>query len=395
MHLPDPAAVRHVLLRVAAVALVLVPVAACTSQADPAPPPPIVAVAGAAAASSPVAELQAGLTALLVERTYVVAAVTQAAAASGGGSAPGTDTTLAALDANSVALADLLGATYTDARLPLLESLRRDDRLVARHALALAAGDAAATKRAQGDLERAQGDFGQVVRRVVPTLDADEVAMRLGVDLRAQLAAGSYDELRRAAQEAADVAELLAAGIAEDRDLGSPGTAAVRLRADLTGLLTEHVLLTGAQARELRRPGLASSSARVALAANADELADALAEVYPAARTPFLQSWQAQLGRLEAYAAARAAGATATAERSRARGYAGELAQLLAEHVEGLPAQSAQAELDPLLTAQLAAMDEAAAATPTAPAALRSAAAQVLPAAALLSAAVAQDLQLS
>lgn len=395
MHLPQPAAVRRALLRVAAVVLVLVPTAACTSQADPAPAPPITTQAGAAAASSPVAELQAGLTALLVERTYVVVAVTEAVAASGGALAREADTALAALDANSMALADLLGATYSDARLPLLEALRRDDQLVARHALALAAGDAAATERVRRDLERAQGEFEQVVRRVVPTLDADEVAMRLGVDLRAQLAAGSYDELRRAAQEAADVAELLAVGIADDRDLGSSGTAAVRLRADLTGLLTEHVLLTGAQARELRRPGLASSSARVALDANADELADALGAAYPAAREPFLRSWQAQLGRLEAYAAARAAGATATAERSRARGYAGKLAQLLAEHVEGLPAQSAQAELDPLLTAQLAAVDEAAAATPEAPAALRSAAAQVLPAAALLSAAMAEDLQLT
>ena len=396
MRLPYRPAARHVLLRVAAMALVLVPSAACTSQADPPPTRPMVVMqAGAAATSSPVAELQAGLTALLVERAYLVAAVTEAVAASGGVIAREPDAALAALDANSVALADLLGATYSDARIPLLEALRRSDRLLARHAVALAADDADEADQVRQELQRAQGDLAQVVRRVVPALDADEVAMRLDVDLRAQLAAGSYDELREAAQESAQVARLLAAGIADDRGLGSSGTAAVRLRADLTGLLTEHVMLTGALARELRRPGIASASAQVALAANADVLADALGEVYPAARGPFLRSWQAHLGRLEAYADARAGGAAGTAERGLVAGYPAELARLLAAYVDGLPAQSARAELEPALMAQLAAMDEAAAGSAMAPAALRSATAQVLPAAALVSAAVAEDLQLT
>lgn len=398
MRLPLPAAARHVLLRLAAVPLVLV-VAGCSTQPEPPASPGAVSAGpvqvGAAAASTPAAELQAGLTALLVERAYLVAAATDAVAAAAGQPSPQAEAALAVLDANSAALADLLGATYSGARSPLLEALRRDDELVARHAAALAAGDAERAGLVQQELESAQAELARVVRRVVPTLDADEVAARLAVDLHAQLAVGSYDGLRRAARESAQAAGLLAAGIADDRDLGSSGTAAGRLRADLTGLLTEHVLLTSALARELRRPGVVSASAQVALAANATELADALGAVYPAVRGPFLQSWRTHLDRLEAYAAARAAGAPGTGERMLLADDPAGLARLLSRHVAGLPAQSARAELTPALEAQLAAMDAAAAMTAAAPAAMREAVAQVLPAAALLSAAVAEDLQLS
>jgi hypothetical protein len=76
------------------------------------------------------------------------------------------------------------------------------------------------------------------------------------------------------------------------------------------------------------------------------------------------------------------------------RGYPTELGRLLAEHVEGLPAQSSSTELEPALASLLAAVDAAAAGDPQAPAALRRAGAEVLPAAALVSAAVAEDLRL-
>lgn len=390
MRRPFPPVARRWLLPLAALALA-VPLAGCTSPSAPDPAPMADSPGGAAAASSPVAELQAGLTALLMERVFVVAAATDAL------TSPGTTTgqaALAALESSSEALASLLGATYSEAREPLLAALRRDDALIARHAAALGAGDAAAAGQARDELAQAQGDLARVLRRVVPTLDVEEVTARLGADVRAQLAAGSYEQLHDAAQEASGTARLLSAGIAADRGLGSPSSEAVRLRADLTGLLTEHMLLSGALARELREPGAGSASARSALAINAELLADELGEAYAAARAPFLRSWTAHLDRLERYAAARAAGGEGAAERGLALGYPAELARLLAEHVRGLPAQSAQTELEPALAAQLTAIDEAAAGSPEAPAALREATTQVLPAAALISAAIAQDLRL-
>lgn len=391
---PSPAA-RRPLLRPAALALALAAAlattAGCTSEPAPTPGPAgSESALGAAAASTPVAELQAGLTALLVERVYVVAAATEVLTSQP--ASRETQGALNAVEASSTALADLLGATYSEARDPLQDALRRQDALLARHAAALADGDPVAAGQAREELAEAQRELGRVLRRVVPTLDAQEVAERLDGDLRAQLAAGSYEELHETAVDAAANARLLAAGIAADRELGSSSTDAVRLRADLSGLLTEHVALTAALARELPGDG---ASASAALDRNAELLAEVLGEPYAAARGAFLRSWSGHLDRLERYAAIRADGSDGAAERGLMLGYPAELARLLAEHVRGLPAQTAQTELEPALAAQLAAIEQAAAGTPEAPAALRTATAEVLPAAAILSAAIAQDLRLS
>ena len=392
--LPAPAA-RQVAVRLVALTLALGGAAGCsaTGEAERPPAPTPEAALGAAAASSPVAELQAGLTALLVERTYLVAAATDAVAAADGDSeAPDARAALSALGSGSVALADVLGATYSEAREPLLEALRREDRLLAEHAEALATGDADAAAAAREELAAAQEDLARTVRRVVPGLDAPAVAARLGSDVQAQLPPRSYERLRETALDSAGTARLLASGIAVDRDLGSPGTAAARLRADVTGLLTEHAALVTAQARELRTPGPRATSVRAALRANADALAAVLGEAYPAAQSPFLRSWTAHLDRLERYTGDRAAGRPGDVRI--VRGYPAELARLLAGYVRGLPAASARTELEPALAAQLAAVDATAAGEPDAPEALRQATAAVLPAAALLSAAMAEDLRL-
>lgn len=339
---------------------------------------------GAAAAVSSVAELQTGLTELLVERVHVAAAVTRTAAVRE------PEPELAALDEISVALADVIGATYSGARDPLLEALRASDRLLAAHADELARGGGSDERVA---LRAAQGEVARVLRRVVPALDEQEVARRLGADLEAQLSATGYDGLRAAGRDAAETARLLTAAIAADRRLGPATGLAVRWRADASGLLTEHVALLAALATELRDPGPGSVGARAALDANAADLAALLGERYPALAGSFLRAWTAHLDRVETYAGARAA--NRPAEAGLLRGLPAELARLLAEHIRGLPARSAQAELEPALAAQLAAVDAAAAALPTAAAALRAAIAEALPAAALVSAAAAEDLRLS
>lgn len=349
-------------------------------QARPAASPAI----GAAAAVSAVAELQTGLTELLVERVHVAAAVTRAAAT--GDAEP----ELAALDEISVALADVLGATYSAARDPLLESLRTSDRLLGAHAVELARGGGREEREA---LAAAQGEVARMLRRVVPTLDEEEVARRLGADLDAQLSAAAYDGLRAAGRDAAETARLLTSAIAADRGLGPATGEAVRWRADTSGLLTEHVMLLAALATELRDPGPGSVGARAALDANAADLAALLGERYPALAGSFHRTWTAHLDRLETYATARAAGRPASP--GLLRGLPAELARLLAEHIRGLPARSAQTDLEPALVAQLAAVDAAAQGLPTAAATLRAAIAAALPAAALVSAAAAEDLQLS
>ena len=386
-------------LALACLALSAPVLTACSEPSAPAArpqSPTAEPVAGAEATSRPAVELQAALTAVLVERVHVVAATTDAVADAGGRlQAPAAEAARSSLDAASTALADVLGATYSEARAPLLDVLRREDRLLSEHAAALSTGrgdDAAELREA---LSAAHREAARVVRQVVPALDADEVADRLHVDVDVQLARTGpepYAQLREASREAAATARLLAAGVAQDRGLGAVGTPAARLRAELTRLLTEHVQLVGALAREVRRPGDGRGQARAALDANAGELAVLLADLYPAARAPFLRSWTAHLDRLEAYAAARAPGGAPVAAAT-VRGYPGELARLLAEHVDGLPANSSETELERSLVSLLEAVD--AAASTGGPAALRQAAADVLPAAALVSAAVAEHLRLA
>lgn len=396
MRLLPTSAARQAAARLAAVALALVATSGCTSGGSPQAQPetPASARVGAAATSSPVAELQASLTALLVERTYLVAAATDAVSTTRGAlDTSDARAALGALDDSSVALSDVLGATYQGASRPLLEALRREDDLLARHAAALGSGNAAAAVAARGELVQAQAELARTVRRAVPTLDAPQVAERLATDVQAQLPPRAYERLREVAQSAAGTARLLAAGIAADRDLGSPSTDAARLRADVTGLMTEHVALVGALSRELRTPGPRSVSARAALQANGEDLSVLLGESYPAAEVPFLRSWTAHLSRMERYAAARAAGSSA--EAGLVRAYPTELGRLLAGHIRGLPAQSSRTELEPALTALLDAVDAAAEGETGAAEQLRKAAADVLPAAALVSAAMAEDLRLS
>ena len=392
---------RQPALRLAplALALALVPLTGCTSTPDGrAAPVPSTdsAVTGAAATSRPAVELQAGLTAVLVERVHVVAATTDAIADAGGDLQGPSAAARASLDAASTALADVLGATYSEARAPLLEALRREDALLAEHAAALTTGRPDDAARLRTGLAEAHAQTARVVRRVVPALDADEVATRLAVDVEAQLARTGprpYAQLREASREAATTARLLAAGVVEDRGLGPVGTPAALLRTDLTRLLTEHVQLVGALARETRRPGTGEVDARAALGDNAAELADVLGALYPAARAPFLRSWTAHLERLQTYAASQAPGGGERVDAGTVRGYPAELARLLAEHVDGLPASSSETELERSLVALLAAVD--AAGSGTGPAALRQASADILPAAALVSAAIAEHLRLA
>lgn len=373
MHLATAARVRQVLAGLAPLLAVLVLLTGCAEPGGAGPGPSATPrdALGAEAASSPAAELQAGLTARLVERSYLVAALGRQLAAAGG-ELEGPDAAAAreALDAASTALADVLGATYSTAREPLQEGLRQVDRLLA--------------EGAESDrLTAAYEELGHVVRRVVPVLDADEVGARLGLEVQALTA--DAPGLRAVAAEAAATARLLAAGIAADRELGDVDTPAAQLRAGLTGLLTEHAFLIGSLDGD--------PAVRSALAANTQALGDLLGSSYPTLRAPFVRTWQAHVDRLERFAQVRAGGGSGEAELGLVLGFSGELARLLSSHVDGLPPRTAEAELAPALELLVSAV--ALAGDPGGPEALREAAAGVLPVAALLAVAVAEDLRLA
>ena len=304
------------------------------------------------------------------------------------------------LDDNSRALAEVLGATYLDARSPLLGALRGCDKAQLTYATALASGDPAAVAAARSALEQASLQLGTVVRRVVPGMPVERVTARLREDLEAQLAARSgqpYTALRTAAGRAVDTASLLAAEVAAARRLGPTGPRAATLRAELTALLTEHVLLVGRLAGELDAgedapAGGGAGGARAALAANASDLSQSLGGAYPAAAQPFLTAWTDHLVRLEAYAAAVAA--TGTAPSGELRTAPQTFGRLLAQHIEGQSAGRIATDLTPSLDTLLSAVDAAATGSPRSASALHRAAAEAPPPAAALAAAAAEHLRL-
>ena len=346
---------------------------------------------GAAASSSRAAEIEAGLTSALVERVYATAAARAASTQDRATSAGGT------LDRGSQALAELLGA-YDGTRAPLASALRTVDEIHVMDARAARAPDAAEAAAVRVRLVQAQRDLAAVVRRVVPSLSVEQVLDRLLPDLDAQLAAvgeGPYQGLRIASFRARETARVLAAAIAENRRLGPAGTRAAALRGDLTGLLTEHVVLTGALADELGDGGrlaAGAASARAALESNTRALTEVIGVAYPATAEPFGTAWSKHTTQLEARAAEEAAAGVPSGQLT--QDAQGELAQLFAEPVAGLPVDRLAVELTPFLDAQLQAMASAARRAPEAAADLRIAVGRVPVPAALLAAAISKHLRL-
>ena len=346
--------------RLAVVPLLSAALLGCSSATPPsaAPSTAPAATVGAAASSTRAAELEAGLTAVLVERAYVVAAA-----------AGGSPEAAAALDASSLALAEVLGAAGTESRAPLLAALRACDAAV----LGLA-GPACEPR------------LTEVVRAAVPRLESDQLAGRLS-----PAATAGWPALREVAGRARGTARVLAGAVAADRGLGRTATPATTLRADLTWLLVEHVALATAAA------GTDDPGARAALSANGEDLAALLGRSYGEVRMPFLQAWNAHLDRFGTWTAALRAGEVVRAAmlRPSLAGLSGELGRVLAGHVTALSAARLEQELRPALTSLVQAAEAQAQGRPGAPGLRQAAVADVAAPAALVAAAVAEDRRLA
>ncbi len=340
----------------AALLLAVALLAGCSSGGGERPTAAVTpAVVGAAASSSTAAELEAGLTAVLVERVYV-----QAEAVSSG--APEA---VAALDASSASLADVLGAPYTELREPLLAALRVCD----------------AQQVARASLTDCSTRLEAVVRQVVPRLSDDQLDGRLVGAVPTSFAA-----LRTAAGQARGTARVLAGAVAADRRLGSTATPASTLRADLTWLLVEHVRLA-----------VAGPAARDALVANGEALADVAGGLYPAARAPLLKAWNAHLDRLSTWTSALAADdeARAPSLRTAVLRLPAEIGPVLTASVRDLSADRLAQELRPALNALLDAVGAVLLHRTGSAALEQRAVGAVLAPAALVAAAVSEDRHLS
>jgi len=179
--------------------------------------------------NSDASTLRSGLTYLLDSHVDLAGiALAQAVAKGGDLDDPTVQAAVAAVDANSVALAQAVGAAYPDAEKPFLQSWRQHIGYFVDYTLGEATGDQSMVKKAQRDLNGYRASFGQLISSVVPELPADAVAQELVPHVQTvfdtidSLVAGDgmvNDLLSAAAAHMPMTAATLAGGIAENKQL--------------------------------------------------------------------------------------------------------------------------------------------------------------------------------
>lgn len=278
---------------------------------------------------SPAAELRGTLTALLQEHVYL-AGIAVATAYHAGPDSAEFEAAAAAVDGNSVDLADAIGSLAGDeAREEFLARWRDHIGYFVDYAVAAAEDDQAGKEAAVSELRTYTTDAGTFFEGIsdgVLPADAVTESLNMHVDTLATavdaMAAGdtaAYMELQVAASHVVQGAATLSAGLAEATGLeGDPADPASELRTALTANLNEHVYVAGIAVFTAYTQGADSEAFEEAAAvvdANAVELADAVGSLAgEEQRDPFLQLWRDHIGYFVDYAVAVAENDDAAAE---------------------------------------------------------------------------------
>jgi hypothetical protein len=273
--------------------------------------------------TSDAANLRAGLTKLLQEHVYLAGYAIDTALAFGL-DAPETGLATAALDENSVALADAVGSIAgDDNRTAFLDLWRQHIGFFVDYAVATATEDAAGAQAAQDSLNGYTQDAGAFFEQITGgELPADAVAGSLEMHITTLSAAidsavagetSLFSNLKTAADHVVGSAETLAGGIAAAAGLeGDVSSAASGLHSGLVALLQEHVYLAGLAVKTAYTAG-ADSEAFTAAAETLDQNSVALADAVGSIagdenRTAFLDLWRQHIGFFVDYAVATAGG---------------------------------------------------------------------------------------
>lgn len=225
-----------------------------------------------------------------------------------------------ALDANSVDISKAMGQIYgADVEKQFLPAWRKHIGLFIDYNSAVIIKDKAKQDRAINDLNGYADGFGELLNKVNPKLDKSAVAGLFKAHIStikdvmdAQNAKDYpkvYANVRKAFAHMDMVAVGLATGIvanAPDKFDGNPDASGAKLRAGLTGLLTEHVYLASAAthaALNARDPEF--KAAADALDQNSVDLSKAIGTVYGAdAEKNFLALWRKHIGLVVDYTTA-------------------------------------------------------------------------------------------
>jgi hypothetical protein len=262
---------------------------------------------GATASANKAADLRVTLDRLLGEHAFLATVAMQ----KGLDGAKDFKPAAAALDRNSVELADAIGSVYgPEARTAFLAQWRQHIGFFVDYTVATAKKDAAGKRKALADLDGYTTGFAGFLAQANPNLQKDGVAglltdhvrqLRVGLD---SYASGNHQRTYAQAREAYGhmfmTGDGLAAAIAQqfpDKFPGEGSSQATELRVTLDRLLGEHALL----ATLAMQKGLDGKKdfpvVAAALDRNSVELADAIGSVYgPEARTAFLSQWRQHIG---------------------------------------------------------------------------------------------------
>lgn len=362
---------KNLLLRSTAGAAVLaVALAACggshpkatSPQAhSPAGSGSVAASTAAAQTDSEGAQLYAALDQLLREHVDLTANVVETALTRGPKSA-NTAAALAALDQNTQALGAAIGSVYgSAAQAEFLKLWRAHIGFFVNYTLGTATGDRAAVATAQTDLAGYVSQFSAFLASatklpasaVAADLQGHVSTLETAIDAIVAKSPQAGRLIEMAAMHMDGTAEVLAKGIAASKDIpGNISGPAATLRADLTGLLIQHVAATAfvvqtavANGGNLKNPEVAGAVA--ALTDNTNELGQAIGSVYgSAAQAEFLKLWNAHIGFFVSYTLGRATHNSAMVAQAQSdlNGYINQFSAFIAAATK-LPAAAVAADL--------------------------------------------------
>jgi predicted small lipoprotein YifL len=273
--------------------------------------------------TSNAADLRARLTALLTEHVYLAGAMV-ATLYHFGDNTPQVQAAETAVDTNATDLAAIIGTVSPAKQSAFLDAWRAHDVDFLAYANGAKANDDTAKHNASNDLLDYAKNAGQFFSDLTggslsaSGVQADFVthiaSLTAAIDAMAASTPDAFSKLKTAADHMADSAQLLASGVARSANVSGDSTSpASKLRADLTGLLTSHVYLTGlAVYTGYSTSGGTDSNAFTNATDTLDTNSQDLATVLGAAagkdkQDAFLQVWRAHVDDFVAYAKADAA----------------------------------------------------------------------------------------
>lgn len=344
-------------------------------------------LAGEGPSDLPAATLRADLTGLLEEQVFLVGiTVEQALAGRVGLAGAEAAATTETADASAADLADVVGTAYgAGPGADFLDVWKPHQRAL----LAYGVGQGSA---------RAVDEARQAVLDVLTALDpalgdsvlpgdlqaSDEELMAALDEVRADTPTAARD-LRLAVNQMPQVALALADAFAEHSQLeGNVRSDEAQLRADLTGLLQEHVYLVGLGLAELIQAsgdvsGPAVQGTFDSVDDNASDLSLSL-EDDPSAAQELLDLWREHVTYFQDYTIGRFIGDATRIEQARSdlAAWRDDVGRLLAQKYDGLSKEAIAEELVPHVDSVLAYADATAISDVTAAGLLRQAA-QVMP----------------